>query len=170
MESAADLDEAIECAREIKERASRGGPEYSTTIINLVSHLLARYSKRKDPADLEEAVQLIGEQLSISTPGPLPHGMAILQLGEMSVEKFGGTDAMDDLDEALRQLQAGLATLPRTHDKRFQVESRISKLYSSRHKKSGDFADLRNAVLYSDSAVAAVSPSNPFEPSISPSS
>lgn len=162
VESAADFDEAIECAREIRRRASRDGTEYSTTIINLVSRLRARYGMRGDPADHEEAMQLITEQLSVSTPGTMPHGMAWLHLGGMAVEKFDRTDAMEDLDEALRQLKAGLATLPPRHEKRFSVESQISELYSSRHKKSSDFVDIRKAMLYSVSTVAVVPPSNPI--------
>ena len=156
VESAADLDEAIECAREIRRLAPRNGTEYSRNIVNLVSRLRARYSKRHYPADHEEAIELITEQLSISSPGTMEHGMAVMHLGEMAVERFERTDAIEDLDEALRQLKAGLTTLPHNYEKRFELESRISKLYSSRHKKSNDFEDIRNAMVYSDSTMEAL--------------
>lgn len=160
VESMADLDEAIECAREIKRCASRNESGNSTNIINLVSRLRTRYSKLSDLTDHEEAIQLITEQLSMSTPGTMQHGMALVHLGEMALEKFKRTDAMEDLNEALRQVKAGVETLPRSHEKRFQLESRIGELYSSRYKKSGDFADIRNAMLYSDSAVESAPPAN----------
>ncbi len=165
VESAADFDdfdEAIECAREIRRLAPRNGIEYSRNIVNLVSRLRVRYSKRRSPADHEEAMELITEQLSISSPGTLEHGMAVIHLGEMAVERFERTDAIEDLDEALSQLKAGLPTLPHNYEKRFELESRISRLYSSRHKKSNDFEDIRNAMVHSDLTVEALPLSNPI--------
>ena len=159
-ESMADLDEAIKCAREIRRCASRDEPGNSTNTIKLVSRLRTRYNKLHNPTDHEEAIQLITEQLSMSTPGTMQHGMALVHLGEMAFEKFKRTDAMEDLNEALRQVKTGVDTLPRAHEKRFQLESRIGELYSSRYKKSGDFADIRNAMLYSDSAVESAPPAS----------
>lgn len=160
MESMVDLNEAIECSREIRRCASRCEPGSLINIINLVSRLRIRYSKLLNRTDQEEARQLITEQLSMSTPGTMQHGMALVQLGEMALEKYKQTDSMEDLNEALRQVMEGIDTLPRGHEKRFQLESRISELYSTRYKKSGDFADIRNAMLYSDSAVESAPPAN----------
>ena len=162
VESATDLDEAIECAREIRRLAPRNGTEYSRNIVNLVSRLRARYRKRDSPADREEAMELITEQRSTSSPGTMEHGIAVIQLGEMAVERFERTDAIEDLDEALGQLKAGLTTLPPNYEKRFELESRLSKLYSSRHKKSNDFEDIRSAMVHSDSTVEALPLSNPI--------
>ena len=159
-ESAADLDEAIKCAREIRSCALRHGMDSSVNDINLVSRLRMRYMKHGNPADHEEATQLITNQLSMSAPGTLAHGGALVHLGEMAAEKFERTDAIEDIDEALNQLKAGLASLPRSYEKRFQLESRISQLYGSRHSKSRDFADVRNAMLYSESAVESAPLSN----------
>ena len=160
VESAADLDEAIECAREIRSCALRHGLSFSSNDINLVSRLRIRYKKHGNPADNEEATQLITKQLSMSAPGTLAHGGALLHLGEMAAEKFDRTNAIEDLNEALTQLKAGLASLPRSYEKRFQIESRISQLYGSRHNKSRDFADARDAMLYSESAVESAPPSD----------
>ena len=160
MESAADLNEAIECAREIRSCALRHGMDASSNDVNLVARLRIRYKKHSNPADNEEATQLITKQLSLSAPGTLAHGLALVHLGEIAAEKFGRTDAIDDLDEALNQTKAGLASLPRSYEKRFQLESRVSQLYGSRHNKSSDFADIRNAMLYSELAVDSAPPSN----------
>lgn len=165
-ESAADLDEAIECAREIRRCLSRDGMEsstlYSANIINLVSRLRIRYGKRGNDADLKEAVQLVTEQLSISTPGTVTHGLAFTELGEIAVEKFARTGGTEDLNEALQKLKAGLDILPRSYEKRFQLEIRISELYRTRHKESSDLADVRNAMLHLDSAVESTPLSNPI--------
>ena len=160
VESAADLDEAIECAREISSCALRHGMELSTNEVNLVARLRVRYKTCSNPTDHEEATQLITKQLSMSAPGTLAHGGALVHLGEMAAEKFERSDAIEDLDEALNQLKAGLASLPRSYEKRFQLEFRISQLYDSRHKKSSDFADARNAMLYAESAVESAPPSD----------
>ena len=159
VESAADLDEAIECAREIRNCALRHGMDTSLNDNNLVARLRIRYKKHSDPTDNEEATQLVTKQLSMSAPGTLAHGGALVHLGEMAAEKFERSDAIEDLDEALKKLKAGLASLPRSWEKHFQLQSRISQLYSSRHNKSREFADVRNAMLYSESAVESAPPS-----------
>ena len=160
VESAADLDEAIECAREINSCALRHGMEVSANEVNLVARLRVRYKKYSNPADHEEATQLIAKQLSMSAPGTLAHGGALVHLGDMAAEKFERSDAIEDLDEALNQIKAGLASLPGSYEKRFQLESRISQLYGSRHKRSGDSADARNAMLHAESAVESAPPSD----------
>lgn len=159
--SVADLDEAIDCAREIRRCRSSAGPDFSTNTINVISRLRMRYVKRNDPADYEEVMQLITEQLSASAPGTVLHGMIILHLGEMAAEKYKRTDAIEDLEEAIHQLNAGLTTLPRGHEKRFELEARIGQLYSSRHEKSSDLADIRSAMLHLDTAVALAPLSSP---------
>ena len=159
VESAADLNEAIECAREISSCALRHGMDFSSNDINLISRLHIRYKKHGNPADHEEATQLITKQLSMSAPGTPAHGGALVHLGDMAAEKFERTDAIADVDEALNQLKAGLASLPRCYEKRFQLETRVSQLYGSRHNKSNNFADIRNAMLYSESAVESAPPS-----------
>jgi hypothetical protein len=99
--AADDLDEAIECAREVKTRSTRESADYSTTLLNLASRLTRRYSMRGDPADHAEAVELLQELQSLSPPGSVKSGLAIMQLRQMAVNKFIKTDAVEDLGEAL---------------------------------------------------------------------
>ena len=160
VESAADLDEAIECAREISSCALRHGMDFSCNDNNLVARLRVRYKKHCNPADYEEATQLITKQLSMSAPGTPARGGALVHLGDMAAEKFEQTDAIEDLDKALIQIMTGSGSLPLSYEKRFLLHSRISHLYVSRHKKSSDFADIRNAMLHFDFAVASAPPSD----------
>lgn len=79
--AADDLDEAIECAREMKTRSTRESADYSTTLLNLASRLTRRYLMRGDPADHAEAVELLQELQSRSPLGSMKSGLAIMQLG-----------------------------------------------------------------------------------------
>jgi hypothetical protein len=154
--AADDLDEAIECAREIKTRSTRESADYSTTLLNLVSRLTHRYSMRGDPADHAEAVELLQELQSLSPPGSVKSGLAIMQLGQMAVDKFNKTDAVQGLGEALEQTTEGIDKLPQGYEGKPACLNQIAALYSSRYKKTSDVADLRNAVHYSNMTLATV--------------
>jgi hypothetical protein len=157
--AADDLDEAIECAREIKTRSTRESAYYSTTLLNLASRLTGRYSMRGDPADYAdyaEAVELLQELQSLSPPGSLKSRLAIMQLGHMAADKFNKTDAIEDLGEALEQTTKGIDKLPQGYEGKPACLNQIASLYSSRYKKTSDVADLRNAVHYSNMTLATV--------------
>ena len=156
-----DLDDAIEYTRELIKHMPRNAKEDSTTVTNLVSRLRTRHIMQGDSIDHDEAMQLISEQLSETTPGTLSHGMAVLRLGEIAFERFEKTDAVGHVDQAISYFKTGLAILPRNSEKRCHFEEQISKLYSSRNRKSGDLTDIRNAIRHSDLAVAAMILPNP---------
>lgn len=67
---------------------------------------------RGDSADHAEAVELLQELQSQSPPGSVKSGLAILQLGHITVDKFNKTDALKDLSEALEQTTEGIDKLP----------------------------------------------------------
>ncbi|OXV05664.1 hypothetical protein Egran_06568 [Elaphomyces granulatus] len=152
--TANDLDEAIECAREIKKRATPANTIYSTTLSNLASRLTHRHSICGDPADHTEAVELVQELQSLSPLGSVKGGMAIMHLGQMAVLKFNKTHDLGDLDEALERTTEGIDKLPQGYEGKPASLDQIATLYSSRYKKTNDVADLHNAVHYSDMALA----------------
>jgi hypothetical protein len=152
--TANDLDEAIECAREIKKRATPANTIYSATLSNLASRLTHRYSMRGDPADHTEAVELAQELQSLSPLGSVKGGMAIMHLGQMAVLKFNKTHDLRDLDEALERTTEGIDKLPQGYEGKPASLDQIATLYSFRYKKMNDITDLHNAVHYSDMALA----------------
>lgn len=131
VKSATDLDEAIECAMEIRRLAWKDEMLYSSATINLISRLRVRYAMRRNLADLEEVTQLITEQFPVSTPGSTSHGIAIKNRGEMAAEKFSRTDAIEDLEKALDQMNVNAVMLPHENEDRFYIEYRISDLFGA---------------------------------------
>ncbi|CZR66050.1 uncharacterized protein PAC_15951 [Phialocephala subalpina] len=151
----ADLDEAIDCAREIKTLSLAGSRDYSMALLNLASRLEFRSSSRGHPADHEKAVELLRELQLISTSGSMS-GLATIQLGQMALEKFKKTGALEDLDDGLRHIKDGVHILAEDSELRPQILHLVTTLYSSRHEKTKDVADLRNAVSFSNMTLVAV--------------
>ena len=151
-----DLDEAIEYGREIKTLVTRESNYYSMTLSNLTSRLMRRYSMRGDPADYAEAVELLQELQSLSPPGSTINQLAILNLGQMAVDKFNKTDTLEDLCAALEQTTKGIDKLSQSYEGKPEGLKQIAGLYSARYKKTNDVADLRNAVHYSNMTLATV--------------
>lgn len=154
--AADDLDEAIECAREVKACVSQESAEYLVTLPNLASRLRQRYSMRGDLTDHTEAVELLQELQLLSPSSSAERALAIMQLAQMAVDKFNKTDALEDLDKALEQVTEAMDQLPQNYEGKPSCLDQISVLYSSRYKKINDVADIRKAVEYSNMALATV--------------
>lgn len=150
-----DLDEAIQCARQMKTHTAPESDRYLTMISNLASRLTRRHSMRGDPADYAEVVQLLRELQSLSQPGSMTSGLAIMQLAQLAVDKFHKSNALKDLDEALQLAVDATDKLPDHYEGKATGFHQITTLYSHRYKRTNDVADIRNAVLYSDKNIAA---------------
>ncbi|KAE9377360.1 HET-domain-containing protein [Stipitochalara longipes BDJ] len=146
-----DLDEAINCAREMQTRTLPGTEHHEMALLNLASRLEARGGQ----ANHTEAVELLRKLQSISPPGSM-NGLATMQLGQMAVAKLKRTDALEDLDDALRQIKEGMDGLPEGSELRPQLLNLVTVLYLNRYQKANDIADLRNAVSFSHMALVVV--------------
>jgi hypothetical protein len=62
----------------------------------------------------------------------------------------------------LRQIKEGVNVFPEGSELRSQNLHLVAALYSNRHKKTNDVADLRNAVSFSNMTLAAVPVSHGF--------
>jgi hypothetical protein len=122
----------------------------------LASRLTSRYSMRGNSADHAEAVELLQELQSQYPPGSVKSGLAIVQLGQIAVDKFNKTDALENLSEALKQTTEGINKLPQGYEGKPACLNQIATLYSYRYKKTNDVANLRNAVHYSNMTLATV--------------
>jgi hypothetical protein len=97
-----DLDDAIACGQELIRLAPKSSNHYDETLVNLVSRLQMRYRARGKDIDREEAVLLINEQLETFASGSgLSRALTLIQLGELSYEKFQKSGNIDDLNVAI---------------------------------------------------------------------
>jgi Heterokaryon incompatibility protein (HET) len=145
----ADVDEAIDCAKSLKDYAAKNSPNYAMAISNLSSRLMMRYAMSGNEADQEEAVELVQELQTISQPGSIESAGAITLLSQLAVDKFNKNDTLENLDRALGQLKESIASLPELYERKPDVYSQTSSLYRRRYQKTKDAADLHLAVQYS---------------------
>ena len=89
--------------------------------------------------------------------------MTLVQLGEMASEKFGRTDAMEDIDEAINRFRTGLPMLPRGYENRYHIEALIGQAYSNRYRKSNRLTDAQSAVEHTNMALNSIPKSNPTQ-------
>ncbi|KAH8800338.1 hypothetical protein F5884DRAFT_549342 [Xylogone sp. PMI_703] len=151
----ADLDEAIDCACEIKTLSLPRSSDYSTALLSLAPRLEVRSSSSDHPADHEKAVELLRELQLTSTPRSIGE-LTTVQLSKMVLEKFKKTGALDCLDEGLRQIKDGVDVLPEHSELWPRILHLITALYSSRYEKTKHIADLRNAFGFSNKTLMAV--------------
>ena len=144
-----DLEGAITCAKGICENASKDSWYYYTTLNNLASRLRMRYALRQDENDINEAMRLINELQSMTTPGTSDYMMAVIQLGAVAADKFKQTNQLEDLDQALQYCKTGLDGLSTGHEMRVSLLREIVELYRERYQKTSNVTDLRNLATYS---------------------
>lgn len=152
----ADLDEAIECARDLKKYTAEGSPDYARAISNLASRRMRRNAMSENEADRAEVVKLLQELQSISQPGSQERAGAITLLSQLAVDKFNKSGTLEDLDRALGQLKESITSFPEAYEGKQDVYKQTKYLYRYRYRKTNDAADLRLAVQYSESSLSAV--------------
>ena len=152
----ADLNEAIECAKNLKDYAAKDLPDYAMAVSNLSSRLIRRYAMTGNEADETKAIELVEELRNIFQPGSIESARALTLLSQLAVDKCNKIETLENLDRALVLLKESIASLPEPCESKPDVYKQISKLYRCRYRKTKDITDLILAVEHSELLLQAI--------------
>ncbi|KAJ7933181.1 CHAT domain-containing protein [Mycena leptocephala] len=160
-----DIDEAIALHREAL--ALRPGPhpergkslnnlalaiqsrfERGKSLNNLALAIQSRFEQRGDPADIDEAVLLHREALTLQ---PTPHPERADSLNNLALAMWTQFQQQGDLvniDEVITLHRAALALRPTPHSKRVESLCNLGNSLISVYEQSGTTTDLASAVLF----------------------
>jgi tetratricopeptide (TPR) repeat protein len=96
---AVELDEAIKLWTQLVQLPPRGNAEMFRWLLNLGGGLMRRFLNRRDPADLQQAVDALEKSLTLVPADFLGRGSALTNLGMAIRSRF---DAFKDPDDAAR--------------------------------------------------------------------
>ncbi|MBD0421772.1 CHAT domain-containing protein [Streptomyces sp. TRM S81-3] len=152
--STAFLDEAVALARAAAAASSPARPEvtgaYRTTLLHA---LQSRFQQAGGLADLDEAITVGRDAVTLfpeGTLGAVRHGVA---LAEALFVRFRDTASTDDLEEAIALSRAGLAAASGAPADRARALAFLGMLLWSRHERTHDESDLDEAVRFCREAV-----------------
>ncbi|KAH7232458.1 CHAT domain-containing protein [Fusarium solani] len=157
----ADLEEAIDVARQAVAATPDDHPDRAACLSNLGTKLESRYGRTGAMADLEEAID-VARQAVAATPDDHPDRAACLSnLGTKLESRYGRTGAMADLEEAISVARQAVAATPDDHPNRAACLSNLGVMLQGRYERTENVADLEEAISVARQAVAATPDDHP---------
>ncbi|KAH8776013.1 CHAT domain-containing protein [Hyaloscypha sp. PMI_1271] len=154
----ADLEEAIQVARQ----AVKSIPENHSDLAGYLSNL------GRDMADLKEASQVARQAVALTPKDHSELAARLNNLGIRFARRYDRTGAMADLQEAIQVARQAITSTPKDHS---DLASRLNNLgnnlgsrrlnnlgnsLGSRYKRTGDIADLEEAIQVARQAVVLI--------------
>ncbi|WP_138430158.1 MULTISPECIES: CHAT domain-containing protein [Streptomyces] len=153
-EDEAALDEAIELLRE----AGAAGPDWSVLVeANLGAALQIRHSRKQDPADLTEAIDLLAHAVELSPKD----AVRLSNLSSALAARARSSSSAADLDEAVRLVGLAVEVTPPNHPDHPDYLSNLATRLVDRFERGGMVEDLDHAVDAARRALACADFSHP---------
>ncbi|KAL4813877.1 CHAT domain-containing protein [Aspergillus spinulosporus] len=157
----ADLEMAIQEAREALEATPEDHPDYTMYLNSLCICLRVRYSRTGAMADLEESIQ-IGREAVKATPEDHPSRAACLNnLGIRLRKRYSRTGAMADLNESIEIGRDVVKTTPENHPDYTMYLNSLCIHLRVRHSRTGATADLEESIKIGREVVKATPKDHP---------
>ncbi|KAI0812990.1 TPR domain-containing protein [Xylaria sp. FL0064] len=151
----ADLEEAIQVARQAVETTPEDHLDRATWLNNLGIRLSDRYSRTGAIADLEESIQ-VARQAVETTPEDHPdRAIRLNNLGSSLRDRYLRTGAMADLEEAIQVARQAVEATPEDHPDRVIWLNNLGSSLGDRYSRTGAMADLEEAIQVARQAVEA---------------
>jgi hypothetical protein len=131
-DSSSDIDEAIDCGREVLCLGLPDNPLYNITLSILASRLQTRYSIRRNDADISEALSLLDQQANIPTLSAWERQAVMHVRSKVLFERFKDSKLKDDIGNAIICLKEGLSISPKHHEGRPDALCLLSTMFQSR--------------------------------------
>jgi hypothetical protein len=154
-EAPADIDEAVELARQALKLVGRRHQLRPALYMTLMSALLMRHHLRADPQDLAEALSLqTGADAPVSNRlTPSVTGQRIATAATLAVNASANPGSAD-LDDAIDLLRTAAAEVPDASPGKPALLQNLSMMLRYRHIAHGSAADLDAAIEVAQLAVA----------------
>ncbi|KAJ7084958.1 CHAT domain-containing protein [Mycena epipterygia] len=146
-----NLDIGISKLREAELRLSWGHPERSGVIQNLANAIHMRVKEEGDFGNIDEAVKLHQEALSLR-PSPHPaRGLSLADLADVVLTRFETGGDPGDIDEVILLRSEALVLHPFPHPDREELLESLGHTLEARFRQRGDIKDVNRCVeLYKE--------------------
>jgi hypothetical protein len=161
----ADLDEAIQIARQVIDMTPGDDLEWPRSLYSLGTRLGERYSRLGATADFEEAEHAIG-QVILTPSGDLKPAEIWSYLGQLFSEKYTRTGNPDDLEEAIRIARQAVEETIEGDPDWVACVNNLGLRLSDRYSSTGNGHDLEEATRLARRALEAASDDHPDYPGL----
>ena len=151
----ADVDEAIEVARQALAQIPEGHPDRAARLSLLGYALSSRYERTGMAADLDMAIDFGRQAVAAGPRGAEDSANVANDLGNALMDRYQRTGAVQDLDEAVGRFGQAVALTPATHLSYPLLLSNLAAGWLRMYEHSMSAADLDEAILAALKAVEA---------------
>jgi tetratricopeptide (TPR) repeat protein len=149
----ADLEKAINEARQAIEAVSHDHPNRAAYLSNLGNILGQQYTRTGKIKDLKEAIQVTQQAVEITPHGHPQQARRLNNLGNRLESWYEQTGDITDLEEAIRVAKEGFDLTPYDHPERAISLSNLGNKLESRYLRTGEIGDLEEAIYMARQAV-----------------
>jgi tetratricopeptide (TPR) repeat protein len=142
----ADLESAVAACRDAVAAIPADHPSCHRYLHGLSHTLRIRYLARAEPGDLDEAIA-IGRAAVAGAPPDRPGRSHLVNLAVLLIDRSVRDDDPSDLDEAIAIAETAVAGTPATHPRQVQQLSLLGTALMTRFERSGQQADLEQAIV-----------------------
>lgn len=150
----ADLEKAIQVARQIVTSTSKDHSDLAVYLNNLGNKLQTRYKRTKDIADLEEAIQVGQQIVALTSKDHFELVDRLNYLSNMFQSRYEQTRDIVDLEEAIHVARQAIASAPKDSiDLTIDLNNLSTKL-QIRYERTGNITNSEEAIQIARRAVA----------------
>ncbi|KAJ7774138.1 CHAT domain-containing protein [Mycena maculata] len=138
-----DLDVGIAQLKEGHFQLSWGHPTWVAVINNLASAVGTRFDQRGDAQDIDEAIQLFREVLTLPHPD---HAGSLNNLAHAVQTRFEQQGDAQDINEVIQLYREALALHPSPHPNRARSLNNLANAVQIRFQQRGDAQDIDESI------------------------
>ena len=132
--------------------------------IQLAINYQKKYEQLGEIDDLNEAIDVGREALSLCTPGYRYRSMSLSNLALSLSSRYEQLGRIDDLNEAIVLNQEALSLRPPGHSDRLISFINLSKCLTLQYQLLGEIDDLNRAIVLDREALSICPPRHPYRP------
>ncbi|KAG8922746.1 hypothetical protein FRC02_011636 [Tulasnella sp. 418] len=149
-----DLDDAMQCHKDILLLLPSGDPHRPITLVNLAICFQDRFLKGGgDMEDLQQAIQFLRDSLSLCPPDHSDRSASLHNLGISLTNRYLALGALDDLEESIQCKRDALSLCAPNHPDNASISSSLATSLDYRFHMYGQLQDLDEAIQCCRSAL-----------------
>ncbi|KAF4331600.1 tetratricopeptide-like helical [Fusarium beomiforme] len=158
----AELEEAIQIARQAVNLTPTSHPDHADRLSNLGNKVKRRYERTGEMAELEEAIQIARQAVDLAPPGHPDREVCLNNLGNKLERRYERTGEMVYLGEAIQIARQSVHSIPTDHPNRAAGLNNLGNKLERRYERTGEIVDLEEAIKLAKQSVDLAPPGHPY--------
>ncbi|KAG8772938.1 hypothetical protein FRC12_002817 [Ceratobasidium sp. 428] len=146
LDDISDIDEAVECARQVIILRSRNDQLRAAALKNLGDLLNDRFETLGDLVDIDQAIEYHVLVVQLTSDGDTDKPQYLNSLAHSLWSRHRRTEKVEDIDRAIEYQTLGVQLTPDDHQNKPSLLTDLGNVLKYRHRHYGNLADIDQAI------------------------